>query len=136
MIFELQMPTGEVKAISVAKLSAIDGWTLQEKFVRFALSDDAKFRRAFTFEVFSHAKVLQADGGSLPLSTDALIQNHIGSWENVRDLFESILVHNGIDPKTHGQRSHYWTTAGEQMAASFMAAVFADPTVQRVIRNG
>ncbi len=135
MIFELATPDGAHKAISVARLSALDGWLLQEKFVRFALSDDPKFKRDFTFEVLSHTKVLQKDGGSLPLSTDALVQNHIGSWENLRDVFEVVLTHNGIDPKTHGQRSHYWTMAGEQMAASFMTTVFADPTVQKVIRN-
>ena len=65
---------------------------------------------------------MQTDGGDLPLSTDALINNHLGSWENVRDVFEEILRQNGIDPKTHADNPNYWAKAGAEMATSFIAA--------------
>jgi len=121
MNIEITTPFG-VKLIAIEKFSAMDGWDLQEQFIRFAASTDREFRRAYTLEVLSYAKVVQEDGGELPLSTDALINNHLGSWENVRDVFEEILSQNGIDPKKHADRPDYWSAAGAEMASSFLAA--------------
>ncbi len=121
MNIELQTPIG-LKVIDIAKFPAMDGWDLQEQFVRFAASTDREYRRQYTLEVLSYATVLMEDGGRLPLSTDALINNHLGSWENVRDVFEEVLRQNGINPKTHADRPAYWSEAGAQMATSFIAA--------------
>jgi len=110
------------RSIAIEKFPAMDGWDIQEQFIRFAASQDKEFRRAYTLEVLSYAKVVQADGGNLPLSTDALINNHLGSWENVRTVFEEVLKQNGIDPKTHADHPHYWSNAGNEMATAFIAA--------------
>jgi hypothetical protein len=111
-----------MKVISIGKFPAMDGWDLQEQFVRFAASTDRDFRRAYTLEVLSYAKVLQDGGGELPLATDALIDNHLGSWENVKEVFEEVLRQNGINPATHADRPTYWSDAGAQMATSFIAS--------------
>ncbi len=121
MNIEITTPFG-IKLIAIEKFSAMDGWDLQEQFIRFAASTDRDFRRAYTLEILSYAKVIQEDGGELPLSTDALIDNHLGSWENVRDVFEEILSQNGINPKTHADRPDYWSAAGAEMASAFLAA--------------
>lgn len=122
MNIELTTPQGTIKVISIDKFPAMDGWDIQERFVQFAASHDKDFRREYTMEVLSYAKVVQADGGNLPLSTDALIDNHLGSWQNVREVFEAVLQQNGIDPKTHADTPHYWAKAGGEMATAFIAA--------------
>jgi|SRR5579864_964457 len=123
MNIELRTPQGTIKVIAIEKFPAMDGWDIQERFVQFAASHDKDFRREYTLEVLTYAKVVQADGGNLPLSTDALINNHLGSWENVRDVFEEVLRQNGIDPKTHADTPQYWAKAGSEMATSFIASV-------------
>ena len=122
MNIELRTPQGQIKLIAIERFPAMDGWDIQEQFIQFAASRDKEFRRAYTLEVLRYAHVLQDDGGSLPLSTDALINNHLGSWENVRDVFEEILRQNGIDPETHADKPDYWAKAGSEMATSFIAA--------------
>jgi len=122
MNIEITTPQGSIRTIAIEKFPAMDGWDIQERFIQFAASRDKDFRRAYTLEVLSYAKVVQTDGGNLPLSTDALINNHLGSWENVRDVFEEILRQNGIDPKSHADRPDYWSKAGAEMATSFIAA--------------
>lgn len=122
MNIEIQIPGQGVREIAIEKFPAMDGWDIQERFIRFAASTDKEFRREYTLEVLSYAKVVMKDGGDLPLSTDALINNHLGSWENVRTVFEEILRQNGIDPKTHADTPHYWSEAGHQMAVAFIAA--------------
>lgn len=121
MNIEITTPSG-IREIAIEKFPAMDGWDIQEGFVRFAASTDKEFRRAYTLEVLSYAKVLMKDGGDLPLSTDALINNHLGSWENVRNVFEEVLRQNGIDPTTHADRPNYWSDVGHQMAVAFIAA--------------
>jgi hypothetical protein len=123
MNVELSMPNGQTRRISIERFGAMDGWDIQERFVRFAASKDKVMRREYTMEVLRYAKVLTNDGGTLPLTTDALIDNHLGSWENIRDVFEEILRHNDIDPKEHCHRANFWADAGSDMATSFVAAV-------------
>jgi hypothetical protein len=132
---ELVTPQGAAKVINISKFPAVEGWKIQEQFLRFAVSENKAFRRDYVFLILSYAKVVQKDGGTLPLSTDALIDNHIGSVENIRELFEEILIYNGIDPQTHAKRLHYWATSGEEMASSFMAAVFRSPYIQHLKKN-
>jgi hypothetical protein len=130
MKIDITHPKGAAKIVEIHKFPAMEGWKIQEQFTRFAVSDDKKFKRDYVFWVLTYAKVIQKDGGQLPLSTDALINNHIGSWENIQKVFEAILIYNEIDPKTHAKRLHYWAKAGEEMAFSFMAAVFESEIVQ------
>jgi hypothetical protein len=122
MNIEITTSQGTVRSIAIEKFPAMDGWDIQEQFLQFAASRDKDFRRAYTLEVLSYAKVVLPDGVSLPLSTDALINNHLGSWENVRDVFEEVLRQNGIDPAKHADRPEYWSKAGAEIATSFIAA--------------
>jgi len=124
-VVQLTLPNGTPKRIAIERFGAMVGWDLQERFVKFAASKDGKMRKEYTMEVLKYATVLTADGGTLPLSTDALINNHIGSWENVRDLFEEILKENGINPQEHARRANFWVDAGQDMSTSFVAAVSA-----------
>ena len=116
----LLSPSGEKLNIRLDKFAALDGWDLQRKFVEYAVSKDRDFRREYTLEVLSYATLLK-DGHEIPFSTDALIDNHLGSWQNIQTLFEAILLDNGIDPKTHADRPDYWSEAGAQMAIAFLA---------------
>jgi hypothetical protein len=133
MNIEISMPGGEVKTVSIGQIPALDGWDIQQRFIEFAASSDKELRRAYTLEVLAYAKVLIADR-ELPLATDALIDNHLGSWQNVQKVFEEVLLQNGIDPKTHADQPHYWAKAGNEMATAFIAEVslLLGPAFQKI----
>jgi hypothetical protein len=120
MIIEISLNSG-VKKVVLSQFAALDGWELQHSYAQFSLSSDKAFRRAYTMEVLSYAKVIVNDQ-ELPLSTDALIDNHLGSWDNVKFVFESVLRHNGIEPLTHADNPTYWTEVGNQIAIAFLAS--------------
>lgn len=117
----IKLPSGEEKTIIIQMFAALDGWDIQNRFIDFAASVDASFRRAFTLEVLAYAKVLNGEV-QLPLITSELIDNHLQTWENVKAVFEAVLMHNGINPLTHADKSNHWAEAGEEMAVSFIAA--------------
>lgn len=124
MNIEITTPTGEVKTISIEQFPALDGWDIQQKFIDFAASSDKEFRRAYTLEVLAYASVVMDAGArTQPLTTAALISNHLMSWQNVQLVFEETLRHNGIDPKTHADQPHFWSKAGAEMAVAFVAEV-------------
>lgn len=121
MNLEITTPSGP-KSIAIGKFPAMDGWDIQERFITFAASHDKDFRREYTLEVLAYAHVDLPNGTKLPLSTDALINNHLGTWENVKEVFEEVLKQNGINPSTHADKPNYWSNAGAEMATSFIAA--------------
>lgn len=112
---------GSIKTIKVDMFAALDGWDMQRRFVEFAASNDPGVRRQYTMDVLTYAKVIAADGGEIPLSTSALIDNHLGSWQNLQAVFDEVLVRNGINPNAHANQSHFWAKAGEEMAIAFIA---------------
>lgn len=114
------MPSGEKKSIKISMFAALDGWDIQAKFVEFAASTDRQVRREFTLEVLSYAKAMSGDM-EIPLITDALIDNHLQTWPNIESVFEEVLRINGINPKTHADKTHYWANAGAEMALAFIA---------------
>lgn len=116
----LTLNNGDVKEIIISKFDALDGWDIQHRYTDFVMSTDKYHRRAFTLEILSYAKV-KISTELLPLSTDALINNHIQSWDKVKELFEAVLIENGIDPDNHAEKPHYWANAGAEMAISFIA---------------
>ncbi|QVJ12641.1 hypothetical protein [Pseudomonas phage PSA09] len=121
-MLEINLPDGRQTRVQIEAWSALDGWELQRRFVEFAVSMDSDFRRAFTMEILSYAKVMLGDDDSgIQLTTAAVINNHLGSWKNVELVFNSVLQHNGIDPTTHADRPDYWEQAGSQMAIAFLA---------------
>ncbi len=119
-MFTITVPSGEKKYIKIALFAALDGWDIQAKFVEFAASTDRQLRREFTLEILSYAKVISGEM-EIPLTTDALIDNHLQTWQNIEALFEEVLSLNGIDPKTHADKTHYWANAGAEMALAFIA---------------
>lgn len=112
--------TGRTAEIKINKMTAMEGWNIQRRFVEFAMSKDPAFRSEYTMEVLSFAKVELDVGQEIPLSTGALIDNHLGDWENLKEVFEAVLMENGINPDTHAEREGYWEQAGGEMAAAFI----------------
>lgn len=119
-MLEITNSSGQKRQIKIELFPALDGWEIQQRFIDFAASGDRDFRRAFTLEVLKYAKVVNGEQ-DIPLTTDALIDNHLQSWQNVQAVFEEVLMHNGIDPKTHADKPHYWADAGAEMAIAFIA---------------
>lgn len=119
-MFEIKLPSGEKKIIKINLFAALDGWDIQAKFVEFAASTDRNLRREFTMEVLSYAKVMSGEM-EIPLTTSALVDNHLQTWSNIESVFEEVLNVNGIDPKTHADKTHYWANAGAEMALAFIA---------------
>lgn len=117
-MIEITLPGGEKRQVNISHFPALDGWEIQHRFVEFAAASDRHSRREFTLEVLSYATV-KVGANDMPLSTDALIDNHLRSWENIAEVFEAVLMFNGIDPKTHANQPRYWAEVGEQMAVAF-----------------
>lgn len=117
---EILSRQGHTKHIELHHFGALDGWEIQLKFLDFAASQDKAFRRAYVMEVLAYARVIIGEN-SIPLSTDAVIDNHLETWQNIQLVFESILRHNGIDPDSHADKPHFWANAGAEMAVSFVA---------------
>lgn len=120
-MIEIIMQDGKtIRQVATRKFKALDGWDIQQRFIEFASATDKSFRRAFTLEILEYASVI-VNGNELPLTTDALIDNHLQSWENIQKVFEEVLLSNGINPKTHADNPNYWASAGQEMAISFIA---------------
>lgn len=117
---KIDHPNGKKVEIIIEKMSAMEGWNIQRRFVEFAMSKDPSFRSEYTMEVLSFAKIQIAADSVLPLSTGALIDNHLGNWKNLEAVFNEVLLTNGIDPATHAEREDYWTKAGGELALSFI----------------
>jgi hypothetical protein len=120
IMLEITNAAGQTRQVKLSKFPALDGWEIQNQFVAFATAEDKDFRRMYTLEVLKYAVVV-TDNGEIPLTTDALIDNHLQSWQNVQAVFEAVLMDNGINPKTHAEKPHYWADAGAEMAIAFIA---------------
>lgn len=117
---QIETPHG-TKEIRLSLFDALDGWEIQNNYIKFTASADKTFRRAYTLEVLGYATVVMGEN-DLPLSTDALIDNHLGTWQNVQKVFEAVLRNNGIDPETHADRDNYWSKVGAEIATAFLAS--------------
>jgi hypothetical protein len=119
-MLEITNASGQKRLVKITRFAALDGWDIQQRFVDFAISRDKEFRKQFTLEIMRYSTVINGNV-EIPLVTDALVDNHLQSWQNVQLVFEAVLLDNGIDPKTHAERPHYWSNAGAEMAVSFIA---------------
>lgn len=128
---KITLPNGETKSVKINLFKALDGWEIQNRFIDFASTTDKVFRRTFTLEVLSYAMIMAGER-EIPLITDALIDNHLQTWQNVEAVFEEVLSLNGIDAKTHAEKPNYWSSAGAEMAISFIteAAKLMGPAMQ------
>ncbi len=116
---ELETQTGK-KLIKFLKFSALDGWDIHDRFAAFAGSSNPLARRAYVMRVLGYARVL-IGSHELPLSTGALIDNHLCTPENVQAVFQGALEFNGISIERSAWRSDYATAVGNEIATSFVA---------------
>jgi hypothetical protein len=121
MNIEIITPDGVHKDIAINKFPAMEGWDIQANFRRFAASDDKEFRKAYTMEILGYAEVVIGPTTKMPFKTAAVIENHLGSWQNIERVFNEVMMQNGIDPKTHADTPHYWDKVGEQIAIAIVA---------------
>lgn len=118
---KITLQTGQTKLLKINKFGAMDGWQLQHEFGSFIRSKDKDLRMAYTMEILSYASIIQPNGDELPLQTNALVENHLQEWSNIKLVFEEVLRVNGIDPTTHAEDPKYWENAGASFAISFIA---------------
>ncbi|QRE00390.1 hypothetical protein [Burkholderia phage BCSR52] len=123
MIIELEGKKNNAIIVSLLDFPALIGWEMDREFMNFVASEDKDYCREFMFEVMKYAKVLK-DGAEFPLTTAALIENQLETWQNIKLVFNAVLRHNGIDPEGHLKDSvmwKYWDKVGERVAISAMA---------------
>lgn len=114
-------PNGQ-KEVKISMFSALEGLDLKARFIEFAASRDRDVRRRYTLDVLKFAKVVAANQ-ELPLTTNALIDNHLCSWQNVQLVFEAVLLQNGINPAYAATEPDFWIDSGAELAASFVKSI-------------
>ena len=114
----IDTPNGQ-RTVTVARFGALDGVDLRARFIEFAASRDRDLRRKYTMEILRYAKVANGNQAPLPLTTGALIDNHLCTWQNVQLVFERVLSENGIDANAMASESDFWYDAGVEMFAAF-----------------
>ena len=119
-ILPIDLENGEQRLITLKRFPAMDGWDIQHRYLEFVSTNDKQIRRSYTLEVLSYACVILGDT-PLPISTSAVVESHLQSWEAVDKVFRAVLLHNGIDPDTHADRPGYWESVGGELAVSFIA---------------
>lgn len=112
--------SGATKNIIISKFGAMEGWDIQQRFVEFAMSKDTAFRMAYTMQILSFAAVDIPGAEPIQLKTNAFIENHLEDWTGIKQVFETVLRENGIEPTTHAEREHYWAHAGGELATAFI----------------
>jgi len=127
---------GFTKIVHVEHFPALDGYDIQTRALDYIASTDKDFRRAFVLEVLSYAKV-DLNGVPIPLTTNALIDNHLETWQNVQKVFEGVLSENGIDLQEHANKPHFWANAGAEMATSFLANIqnLMGPAIEQAMKG-
>jgi len=123
LILDYTTPQNTSAKIHISQFKALDGWEIQARYTAFCASHPSKdkaFRRDFTMEILSYVRVVKGDQ-EYEMKTDALIDNHLGTWENIEMVFKETLKHNGIDPETHANRTNHWAEAGAELAIGFIA---------------
>lgn len=121
-MIEITGRDGKIKAVTLSQFKALDGYDIQLRALDFLASTDTAFRRSFVMEILGYAQV-DSDGVWMPLSTSALIDNHLETWQNIERVFEAVLSHNGIDIHEHANKPHFWANAGAEIAVGFVAKV-------------
>ena len=117
---DIKIANGEHETtVKIMKIPAMDAWEIQRQYTEFVLSKDPDYRKQFTMRLLAFA-VIKTETGEIPLATSDVINNHLGNWKNLKEVFDKVLSHNGIDPETHAEKQHYWSHAGAEMAAAFI----------------
>lgn len=117
----IEMDRGRVK-FKISHFPPLTGWELLRQYGEYVASNDPAFRTRFTLLVLSHASEVVGDN-EMPLNGADVVNTSLDSWDDIETLFNAVLGYNGIrtDPAETDRRR--WEVAGEDMAASFLAAV-------------
>ena len=123
---EITLRDGTTRTIRISHFPAHDGWEIENKLIRFAASDDSKYRKDYTMRILSYATVLVGEN-EIPFTTDDVVDNHLQSWQNVKLIFEEVLRYNGIEPKTHVIEFQNWDMVGAKIGeamTTYIAKVY------------
>jgi hypothetical protein len=113
---------GAVVTAKVHHFSALTGWEIRRQYREYLASNDPKFRIGFAIAVLSNVSV-QKESGDEFLDTAAKINEELECWQNVEKMLSAQLGYNGIETSPLELERARWQVAGEDMAASFLAAV-------------
>lgn len=117
---EIETNSG-LKRIRILSFPAIEGWDIRNKFASFANSNDADFRKKYVMRVLGYARVAMGQH-ELPLTTSALIDNHLGNSSNILKVFSAILNANGIVIDDAANKTDPITAKGSEIATSFVSS--------------
>lgn len=120
MDIQINTTTGS-RVIGLRHFPAFEGYDIQHRFLEFAASTDKQLRREYLMEVLGYAEVSINGSDPIPLSTTALVNNHVETWQNIEKVFTEVLKFNGIDPEEHANKPRFWANAGQEMANAFLA---------------
>jgi hypothetical protein len=121
-IITISTSQGETKRIKLNKFAAMDGWEIKRQTREYTESTDPKFRNYFTLIVLSYAAILGEGDSFIMLANSDIVNESLESWMNVEIVFDAVLAYNNIDHAFKEERNKQWKFAGEEMAASFLAA--------------
>lgn len=117
---QIETETGR-KLIKFLRIPAMEGWEIQYSLATFLNSSDPKTRRDYVMRILGYARVM-VGSNELPLSTGALIDNHLCSADNVKAVFEGALAFNGISANACAKnKSDFKTSISNDIATSFVA---------------
>jgi hypothetical protein len=116
---------GREKRVHLHIMSAMAAWEFRNKFRWFLAATDPKKKRAFIDIAFKMIEVETVAGNFVPLITDAMVSNHIGSGDEgqeiMRDLFDSLLAANRIDKKWCAEQLTYTKNVSDKAANVFLS---------------
>lgn len=135
---QVTMNDGTFRTINLTYFGAMEGLKIRQLYREVISSPrDTKFLEDFVKNVMGHVTVTVGQK-EIPLSTTAMIDNHLQSWTNIETVLNAQLSHNSIVPYFHEEHSSYWNKVGADMAVSFMASVqqLINPALQAMVASG
>lgn len=106
----------------VHHFSALGGWEMRRRYREYLESKDSNFRMAFIVGALSHVSIADENGDVFLSNADA-INAQLENWQNIDKVFNALMEYNGIQIDAAEFERRRWQEAGEDLAASFLAAV-------------
>lgn len=123
-LIEIDTSKGSLK-IRMSHFPALQGWEIRRQYKEFLESKDAEFRVNFTLWILNFCYVVNSDGSETEISGVDFVNSVLEKWQNIDKVIDAILGLNGIREDAEEAERRRWQVAGEDMAASFLAAVSA-----------
>ena len=106
----------EVK-VTFHTFPAFTGFELNRRYrIDYKLQSDRNARAAYAISVLAYAEV-----GGKRLEHIAAIDEALGTWQNVEEVFHGVLAYNGIDLELAEEKARWFEFAGAELAATFVA---------------